>query len=142
MDRSDITVWMCRLGNIVERFFRFALVGMVSTSTYFLVFAGVINLGGSGAGLAASLAFAASTIVSYLGNAVWAFRSVVSVATSTRFLTIVGATFLVNLAVAVGLEAAGAHYLLIFAAEVVVLAGLNFLGHSIWTFRGVGADSA
>lgn len=125
----------------LRRFIRYAVVGLCSTSTYFVVFAGLIEFAGSSSGLAAGFAFCAATVVSYLGNALWAFGSVVSGRTSVRFLTVVGLTFCVNIAIAVGMEHLGFHYLIIFAVEVVVLTGLNFLGHAAWTFRAGRASA-
>lgn len=119
----------------LTRLARYIAVGLASTGTYFVVFAGLIEAFGTAVWLAASAAFMAGTVVSYLGNALWTFGQKTSAQSAVRFMSVIGTTFLVNLAIAAGLAAVATPYPVIFAVEVVVLTTLNFIGHTLWSFR-------
>ena len=118
----------------LRRFARYIVVGLASTGTYFAVFVAMIELGGTAVWLAACGAFAAGTLLSYLGNALWTFGQRTSSASAARFLTVVAASFTVNLVIAAVLDALGVHYLIIFCVEAVALTLMNYAGHMLWTF--------
>ena len=123
-----------RPGFDTQRFARYIAVGLASTGTYFVVFVAMIELAGSAIWLAACAAFVAGTVVSYLGNAIWTFGQKAGGASAARFMTVVAASFTVNLLIAAVLELLGVHYLIIFCVEAVALTLMNYAGHMLWTF--------
>ena len=119
----------------MERLARYIVVGLGSTGTYFVAYIAAILLAGSPVWLAACAGFVAGTGVSYLGNAIWTFGQKAEARSAIRFMAVVTSSFSVNLVIAALLDWAGAHYLIIFCVETVVLTALNYAGHMLWTFR-------
>ncbi|MCB1480802.1 MAG: GtrA family protein [Rhodobiaceae bacterium] len=124
-----------------QRVARYIVVGLASTGTYFVTYVAAILGAGSPIWLAACAGFATGTGVSYLGNALWTFGQKAQARSAVRFLTVVGTSFTVNLAVSALLEWAGVHYLIIFCVEAVALTILNYAGHTLWAFRPPHAEA-
>ena len=124
----------------MERLARYIIVGLASTGTYFIAYIAAILGAGLPVWLAACAGFVAGTGISYLGNAIWTFGQKAEARSAIRFLTVVTSSFSVNLVIAALLDWAGAHYLIIFCVETVVLTSLNYAGHMLWTFRSMETD--
>jgi len=113
----------------------FGLVGGVSAATYAAAQAGAIELAGVPVLPAALLAFAAGTLVSWIGNSLATFRAPLAGRTAWRFIVVTGLGMGLNLGIVAAVEAAGLHYGAGIALVLCTVPAFNFLGHRRWTFR-------
>jgi putative flippase GtrA len=116
--------------------FAFLGVGAISSAGYLAV----MSIGQEWLRLpistSAFLAFCTGTAISYLGNTLFTFRSQVNGVTVARFLIVVIAGLIINQSIAYGLDQAGVHYVFIALTVFVVVPAINFIGHSVFTYRG------
>ncbi|MBL0405065.1 GtrA family protein [Microvirga aerilata] len=114
----------------------FLAVGAVSSIAYLAVMSAGRGWLGLSITISAFFAFCMGTAISYLGNTLFTFRSKVNGGTLARFLSVVVAGLVVNQAIAYGLNEVGVHYFFIALTVFVVVPVINFIGHSIFTYRG------
>lgn len=113
----------------------FGLVGGASATTYAATQAGAIELARAPVLAAALLAFAAGTLVSWIGNSLATFRVPLAGRTAWRFALITGLGLGLNLGIVAAIEAAGLHYGVGIILVLCTVPAFNFLGHRLWTFR-------
>ena len=113
---------------------RFCVVGAVSAAAYVAAMSMAVEWLEWSATAGSVLAFAVGTIVSYLGNALWTFRTRPTSANLGRFLVVIGVGLVLNTSLAWLLDRLGLHYLLISLAVLIVVPAWNFAGHARWTF--------
>jgi putative flippase GtrA len=114
----------------------FGLVGSASAATYAATQTLAIELVGIPVLAAALLAFAAGTLVSWIGNSRATFRVPLSARTAWRFGVVTGLGMLLNLGIVALIDALGGHYALGIAVVLATVPAFNFLGHRLWTFQG------
>lgn len=113
---------------------RFLVVGIVSSLGYVVTMAVCVgSLGWRPTGGAVA-AFAAGTLVSYLGNTCWTFGAAPTPRNLVRFSIVVAVGLLLNVAIAWSLEQLGLHHLIISLAVLTVVPIFNFVGHRFWTY--------
>jgi putative flippase GtrA len=113
----------------------FGLVGGASAATYAATQTLAIEIAGIPVLAAALLAFAAGTLVSWIGNSRATFRVPLSARTAWRFGVVTGIGMLLNLGIVALIDALGGHYALGIAAVLATVPAFNFLGHRLWTFQ-------
>lgn len=110
-------------------------VGIVSSLVYLATMSAAVELFGLSVPVAALLAFLTGTAVSYAGNTWLTFQAKSDAGTLTRFLIVVGIGMGLNQIIAYGLDRLGAHYLAIWLTVFIVIPAINFVGHSLFTYR-------
>jgi len=127
---------------VVDRFFRFAGVGVFGTVVHYLVLVAAVESVGIRPLAASSIGFTAGALVNYMLNYRYTFRSDRRHREALpRFYLVAVAGFLINgLVMLVLAEKLGLQYLLaqVVATGIVLLWG--FSANSMWTFRQ-GPDS-
>ncbi|MFK2904148.1 GtrA family protein [Dyella ginsengisoli] len=113
----------------------FALVGISSSLTYLAVLATLARGFGWGNTPSIVVAYLVGTLVSYLGSGILAFRKRMTGSNLTKFLVVVGLSFLANIAVSEVLSPLGVRAITIGIINVVFVGAFNFLCHKFWTFR-------
>jgi len=119
----------------LRQIFSFGLVGSVSAATYAAIQAGAIELAGIPVLPAALLAFAAGTMVSWIGNSLVTFRVSLAGRTAWRFIVVTGLGMGLNLGIVAAVETVGLHYGVGIVLVLCTVPAFNFLGHRLWTFR-------
>ena len=114
---------------------RFAVSGLLVTGFHVLVAAGLIRLVQLAPAPANGLAFVMAILFSYVINTSWSFSSSLHGKNLLRFVlvSIVGLILAVSIS---GLaEFYGLHYWLGIAGVICVVTPVNFLLHSLWTYK-------
>lgn len=112
----------------------FALVGVSSSLVYMAILAILSIKFGWQSTPSIVVAYAVGTLVSYAGSGIFAFRKKMTGSNLTKFLIVVGLSFLVNVIISEVLSPLGIHTVVIGAINVVVVGVFNFLSHKYWTF--------
>jgi putative flippase GtrA len=123
----------------VARLLSFGGVGLGSSLGYFLAMSVCVDVIFLPVVVAAFVAFCVGTLISYIGNTFLTFRASHNLSTFARFLVVVFAGLLVNQAIAYSLDRAGVHYTWISLVVFIVVPLVNFIGHSLFTYRRGGA---
>ncbi|MBD2750020.1 GtrA family protein [Microvirga sp. BT688] len=124
--------------NTIYRGMFFVAVGLVSSASYLATMSMSIEWLGLSVLTSAFFAFCVGTTISYLGNTLFTFRAPMSRGNFAKFLLVVLVGLGVNQTIAYGLNHIGAHYLVIAATVFIVVPIINFIGHSLFTYREVG----
>ncbi|HEV2602665.1 MAG TPA: GtrA family protein [Microvirga sp.] len=120
---------------MLRRLGLFLAVGLVSSASYAATLTlGIERLGWSVLA-AAFAAFCVGTVVSYGGNTLLTFAQPMTKATFVRFIAVVLVGMALNQVIAYALDRLGAHYLLIALAVFLIVPLVNFVGHSLFTYR-------
>ncbi len=114
--------------------FSFALVGITSSLVYMAIIAVLSVKFGWRSTPAIVVAYAVGTLVSYAGSGIFAFQKKMTGANLTKFLVVVGLSFIVNIIISEVLSPLGIHTVVIGAINVVLVGAFNFLCHKYWTF--------
>jgi len=121
--------------DIKPRLCKFVIVGLIATLIHIIIASVLIEVHSIKAGGANSLAFVVATVFSYICNSLWSFKSELKQREALRFflISILGCclAYLIGNAV----ESAGVHYLFGILVIVLVIPGVSFVLHNIWTFR-------
>ncbi len=119
------------------QFFWFVVAGGMATAVHYAVLIALVELLGFSAGLSAAIGTLCGGAVSYWLNRRMAFSSSNArhVQTLPRFwaITLLGA-FLNGVLVWLAVHVLGWHYLLAQVAATLLVMGLTFQLHRIWTF--------
>lgn len=121
--------------HLLRQILSFGLVGGVSAATYAATQTLAIEAAGIAVLPAALLAFAAGTLVSWIGNSLATFRAPLRGRTAARFVFVTALGMALNLGIVAAADAAGLHYALGIAIVLCTVPIFNFLGHRLWTFR-------
>lgn len=113
----------------------FAIVGISSSAVYILTVAILSIYFQLGNTPSIMIAYAVGTVVSYIGSGVFAFRKTMTGANLTRFLIVVGISFLMNVIISEVLSLFGVQAVVIGVVNVCVVGVFNFLSHKLWTFK-------
>ena len=81
------------------------------------------------------LAYVIGTIVSYIGSGVFAFRQPMTGVNLSKFLIVVGLSFILNVVISELLSPLGIQAVIIGAINVCVVGVFNFITHKLWTFK-------
>jgi putative flippase GtrA len=115
---------------------RYTAVGVISVAVDLSLLALLRSVAGVALVTATSLSFAASLLVNYSLNHLWAFDvDGVSWRRLSRYGVLVLINFGLTLALVTGLTSLGVYYLLAKALAVLVGATINFTGYRTWVFR-------
>jgi putative flippase GtrA len=125
------------LNQTMYRALSFLGVGLVSSVGYLATMSAGLEWLGFSVLTSAFLAFCTGTAVSYLGNTLFTFRAPMNRGSLARFFVVVLIGLGLNQAIAYGLSHIGAHYVLIAATVFLVVPVINFVGHSVFTYRKV-----
>jgi putative flippase GtrA len=120
---------------ILRRLGLFLAVGLVSSGSYAVTLALCIERLEWSVLAAAFAAFCVGTLVSYGGNSLLTFAQPMTKATFMRFTAVVLVGMALNQTTAYVLDRLGAHYLLIALAVFLIVPLVNFVGHSLFTYR-------
>ena len=119
------------------QFFWFVVAGGVATAVHYAVLVGLVELSDFSAAPSAAIGTLCGAVVSYLLNRLMAFSGSSAGHTQAlpRFVAIalLGA-FLNGALVWVGVHSLGWHYLLAQLLATLLVMGLTFQLHRIWTF--------
>lgn len=119
------------------KFFWFVVAGGMATAVHYAVLVALVEMGGFSAAPAAAMGTLCGAGVSYWLNRRLAFSSSSAghVQTLPRFIAIalVGA-FLNGMLVWLGVDGLGWHYLLAQVLATLLVMGLTFQLHRLWTF--------
>lgn len=114
---------------------RFAISGLLATSIHVLIAAGLIRLLGMSPPFANGVAFATSTVFSYMINTLWSFSSVLHGRNLVRFVCV----SIIGGALAMGVSAVavqyGLHYFVGIGLVAILVPPVTFLLHRFWTYR-------
>ncbi len=113
----------------------FALVGITSSLVYMAILTVLSVELGWRSTPSIVVAYAVGTMVSYAGSGIFAFQKKMTGSNLTKFLVVVGLSFIVNIIISEVLSPLGVHTVLIGAINVVVVGVFNFLCHKYWTFK-------
>lgn len=119
-------------------FGRFLGVGLAATVLQYLVLVAGVELAGVGAVPASALGYACGAVLNYVLNHRYTYRSEVShVRGVSRFAVVVALGLAGNaLLMALFNGWLGWNYLLSQVITTGIITLWNFIGHSLWTFRG------
>lgn len=118
-----------------RRLLRFGLTGLGSTLLHSLVALTLIALWHSPPPAANGVAFVVATVFSYVVNTLWSFSAPLHGRNLTRFLVVSGVGFLLAITLAWLAELMGWSPIAGIALVVVVVPGVSFGLHSLWTYR-------
>lgn len=121
--------------DLLRQILTFGLVGGLSAATYAATQTIAIEAGGVAVLPAALLAFAAGTLVSWIGNSLVTFRAPLRGRTAARFVVVTALGMALNLGIVAVVDTAGLHYAIGIAIVLCSVPIFNFLGHRLWTFR-------
>lgn len=113
----------------------FFIVGAISSLGYLAAMSLSIEQFGLSVFASALIAFLVGTCISYVGNTLLTFRAKVNRKNLLRFLLVVLLGLALNQTIAYGLSVLGAHYFLIALTVFVLVPIINFLGHTVFTYR-------
>jgi len=113
----------------------FAIIGLVSSAAYLGTMSLSVDVLRLSVAVAAFLAFCVGTMISYLGNTLLTFRATMTGVVLGRFLLVVLIGMVLNQIIALLLNSASVHYVLIAATVFVVVPAFNFIGHTLFTYR-------
>ncbi len=119
----------------VQKFGRFAFVGIAATLTHTAVAAGLIERFDLAPAPANGIAFCVATLVSYLLNTRWSFRQALGGRSLARFVVVALAGCALAGALSGAVDALGYDYGWGILAVVLLLPPLTFLAHYRWTYR-------
>ena len=124
---------------MLEKFFKFSLVGVTATAIHYLVLVALVEFLAVNATLASSLGFAISSAVNYRLNYRFTFNSSKRHSEAyIRFLCIASAGLLLNaITIAILTGPLGWYYLLAQVTATVCVLFWNFTGNLLWTFKEV-----
>lgn len=120
---------------IARRLYRFLVVGVASSGTY----VACMNLGVSALKLppvaSAVIAYVLGGVVSYVGNTLWGFGAKIGGRTAWRFVAVILTVLILNSLLVGALSRLHVHPFLISLVTAVFIAVMNFIGHSLFTYR-------
>lgn len=116
---------------------RFVAVGVATAALYYSALIAAVEVFAIPPVAASTLCYVVAITFNYFSHFHWTYASGGShTATMVRYLIVVGAGVLLNaLAMHAGVNAWGAHYLLVQTAAFVLVIALNYVSFSQWVFR-------
>ncbi|MGQ5700890.1 GtrA family protein [Sandaracinobacteroides sp. A072] len=120
---------------LFTRMLRFGLTGLFVTGVHFVVAIALVEFAGASPPLANGVAFTVATIVAFLINSLWSFRTGFDAGTLLRYVCVACLGLGVTVAVATLMERLGVHYILGIVAVTLSNPPLMFVLHNRWTFR-------
>lgn len=142
-DRVTVTALDTMVRRLMKaRVVKFGVIGVFSSLAYVLTMAAFVDGLHVSVLMGAVVAFFVGAIVSYVGNTLWTFSAPLHGVTLVRFLIVTGLGFLINCALAYGLERMALHHLLISLIILTIVPVFNYLGHAWWTYRHVGRPAS
>lgn len=121
--------------DLLGRGLRFGIVGVLATLLHVAVATGCIEGLGFAPWLANAVAFVSATVVSFVGQTLWSFRSQLGVGRFARFVVVAVGGLGLTILISGGLDALGLPYGIGIAAVVMTVPAFTFLMHSFWTYR-------
>jgi len=118
---------------------RFALVGVAATAIHVAIATGLIAGWRLHPAAANGIAFVFANLASYVANTRWSFGAPLGLTNWGRFVTVSVGAWLLTVAIAWAVEAAGGHYLAGIALVVLLVPALSFMAHRGFTYRTRGA---
>ena len=125
--------------SLLGRFIRFGLTGLFVTGVHFVVTIALVELLDATPALANGVAYVTSTIISYIINTMWSFRTGFHRRTFVRYVTVAGIGLAVAVSLAAILDRLGVHYILGICIITVTNPPLIFALHNFWTYRAAPA---
>lgn len=122
-----------------RRLLSFIGVGVGSSACYLATLSILTDMLSYSVFVSAFFAFCVGTLVSYLGNTFLTFRAAASGSSFMKFLAVVLLGLGFNQVIAYGLGKMGVHYVFIALAVFIVVPAVNFIGHSVFTYREKGS---
>jgi putative flippase GtrA len=123
--------------HVLRRLTAFGLVGVIGTAAHYLTLILLVEAAKLDPVVATTTGFLVGALVNYVLNHRYTFRSTkVHLDAGPKFFLIAAVTGALNaLLVHVGVNLAGANYLLIQVGATVVVFLANFALNSLWTFQ-------
>jgi len=119
---------------------RFALVGVGVTLIHVLVAVWLIDACGQPLVVANGAAFVVATLASYTMNTLWSFGRKLEVISLARFISVSFVGFLATLGISALTESMDLPYPVGIALVVLLVPGISFMLHRIWTYRCLDAS--
>lgn len=120
---------------LIIRMQRFTVSGVMVTGFHALIASGLIRLVHLAPSLANGIAFVGATIFSYVVNTRWSFSSPLHGKNLFRFVMVSIIGLLLAVTISGSAESYGMHYWFGIAGVICVVTPVNFLLHSLWTYK-------
>lgn len=120
---------------VSQRLYRYLVMGVPVAVVYVAAMMFVSDVLGAPAAIGSIAAFVSGGVVSYIGNTLWGFSSQISRRTGGRFAAVILLTFVLTIVVAAVMEHLRFNSFSIGVFTAVMGAGVNFVGHNLFTYN-------